>query len=623
MSTQAGAEIQHAGRAGEREGFPTGGTAYDWMFAIISALFIGGIYLVGWATTHNSTVLSIFTPWYAVLFAGFVLLLAYLVFAMLRYHAQGYPWKRALPQSYFPSLLGLLLFVVALAGTQFWQALSVSLTGLETLLLPTTLVALLGAVLIVSGPLRAGWLRFPINAAPNWIACAPLLLSIAWILSICTFATQFAHPFVQAYAASAPAASTVFSDIYTMHADGTAQTRLTFAPQRQYFSPSWSLDGHKIAFALGPGSGPTNLYVMKADGTNPIQLTHLALTCYLPQWSPDGSELVFIAQQGNNVNAAAVYTINADGSNLRRLTHENTWEYGAVWSPDGTQIAFGSRSEGTWHVYVMNADGSNMHVLTSMSGNKPSWSPDGRFIVFTSDVSGHNDLYVMNADGSNVRLLTMYGDHAAWSPDGQHIAFESNRTGNQEIYSMNADGSGITNLTRNPGVDNQLPEWSPDSHEIVYMTQRQVAQPGVSLAQSLGITSIIIQAALLMGFILLLIRRWKLPFGALTLIITLNGLLLSALGDQYMLLPAALLTSLVADLLIWQLHPSVEHPVPYTLFACSVPVIWSALYFLALSLTQRVVWSLPLVTGSIILAGLTGLVLSFAFRLPLYTGGRP
>ncbi len=620
---EEGEQTRHVGSTDRQEAFPAGGLRYDSLFAILSTLFVCGIYLVGRATTQTNTSPGLLRPWYVFLFAGFVLLAALLLLTMLRSHRKGYRWRRALPVGYGLTLPGALLFVGGLIGTFLWQAAAGSLSSLETLVLPTTLIALLGAILLVGGPLRAAWLRFPASTVLGWAAVVPVLLSITWIVSLCMFMTQFAHPWTQATTVTDTTPTPVYSDISTMHADGTAQTRLTLNSSNGYFGPTWSPDGHKIAFALSLGSSPTNLYVMNADGTNPVRLTHISLTCYLQQWSPDGSKLVFIAQQGNDVNTAAVYVINADGSNLRRLTHEDAREYGAVWSPDGKLIAYGSFQDGTWHIYVMHADGSNVRRLTSMSGNKPTWSPDGRSIAFTSDVSGHNDLYMMNADGSHVHLLTAYGDHAAWSPDGQHIAFESNRSGSEEIYSMNRDGSGVTNLTRNPGVENQLPAWSPDSREITYMTQRQAMQLNGAMMQSLGIASIIIQAALLVGVVLLLVQRWRLPFGAFTLMISLNGLLLSVLGNQYVLIPAALLTGLVADVLFWWLHPSVKQPVRYTLLAGSVPVVWSGLYFLTLSLTQGIGWSLPLWTGAILLAGLVGLLLSFLFRLPLDTGGRP
>lgn len=608
-------DVQRISQTGQREGFPLGAWRYDALFVIVSTLFVGGIYLLGRATSQANALPAISSLEDTLLLVGFVLLAALLLLFALRSRRQGYAWRRSLPRGYRLSLSGALLFLIGLAGTQLWSALAGSLTALETLVLPTTLLALIGALLLVGGPLQEAWLHFPVGAAPGWKALFPVILSLACIFSLCTFLTQFAHPWTRTATVTDAMPTTIYSDLYTMRADGTAQTRLTFNPQSNYFGPSWSPDGRKIAFSLGSGSGSFNLYTMNADGSNPMQLTHLDLTCYLQRWSPDGSKLVFIAQQGSDTTTAAIYTINADGSNLRKLTHEHAQEYGPIWSPDGQHIAFGSQRGGSWHVYLMNADGSNVHLLTAMSGNKPAWSPDGHFIVFTSDVSGHNDLYVMDADGSHARLLASYGDHAAWSPDGSRIAFESNRTGNQEIYVMNADGSGITNLSRNPGVDNILPEWSPDSREITYMTQRQAAQSDASLAQSLTIAAIIMQALLLVAFILLLVGRWSISFGAFTLLITLNGFLLSMLTNQYALLPAALVTGLVADILLWRLAPLREHPLRYVFFAVAVPVVWSGLYFLTLALTQEIAWSLPLWTGAIILAGLAGAGLSCLLSL--------
>ena len=48
--------------------------------------------------------------------------------------------------------------------------------------------------------------------------------------------------------------------------------------------------------------------------------------------------------------------------------------------------------------------------------------------------------------------------------------------------------------------------------------------------QSLLIASVLIQIVLKMGFVLLAMRRWRLPLGSLTLVFTLNGLLMCTLA---------------------------------------------------------------------------------------------
>jgi hypothetical protein len=129
-----------------------------------------------------------------------------------------------------------------------------------------------------------------------------------------------------------------------------------------------------------------------------------------------------------------------------------------------------------------------------------------------------------------------------------------------------------------------------------------------SVVQGLGLSGIIIQTTLLMGPVLLLVRRWRLPFGALTALFTLVGLAACALQDQYALLPAAISSGFAADLLSYRLA-TLRSPGALRLFACLVPVVYYVCYFLALALADRVTWSVHLWTGAIVVAGVTGLLL--------------
>src|SRR5258708_3111205 len=136
--------------------------------------------------------------------------------------------------------------------------------------------------------------------------------------------------------------------------------------------------------------------------------------------------------------------------------------------------------------------------------------------------------------------------------------------------------------------------------------------------QPLLIASILLQTGLLMGMSFLLIRRWRLPLGALTLIFTLNGSLMSVLADQYGLIPTMLLAGIVADLLLWLLKPAATRPAALRLFAFLVPLVLSLCYFLTLMLTDTVTfnWSIHLWLGASVMAGIVSLVLSYLLVSP-------
>lgn len=136
--------------------------------------------------------------------------------------------------------------------------------------------------------------------------------------------------------------------------------------------------------------------------------------------------------------------------------------------------------------------------------------------------------------------------------------------------------------------------------------------------KALGVTAFLIQPALLMGVVLLALRRWSLPFGSLTLLITLNTALLSVMHDLYIFVPVAALAGLLADGLIRALRPSTERLAALRVFAFAVPAMLYTFYFVTLLLTTGIAWSTHLWTGAIILAGVVGLLLSYLAAPPSY-----
>jgi len=144
-----------------------------------------------------------------------------------------------------------------------------------------------------------------------------------------------------------------------------------------------------------------------------------------------------------------------------------------------------------------------------------------------------------------------------------------------------------------------------------------------TVEQALLLASILLQTGLLMGMSFLLIRRWRLPLGALTLIFTLNGALMSVLVDQYRLIPTMLLAGIVADLLLWLLKPAATRPVALRLFAFLVPLVLYLCYFLTLMLgygmfTDMVIfnWPIDVWLGASVMAGVVSLVLSYLLVPP-------
>src|SRR5258708_4593706 len=322
---------------------------FDLLMAILGIIFVGGLYLDGWAHAHGMVDRTFFTPWHAVLYSAYFLNAIVLVATLFLNHARGYAWRRAMPAGYELSLLGVPLFALGGVGDVFWHILFGFEVGIEPLLSPTHLVLALSGIFIMSGPLRAALRRSNSASRSGWPSLFPMILSLTAVWSAFTFFTEFAHPFV------------------------------------------------------------------------------------------------------------------------------------------------------------------NTFLVTDGLGN------------------------------------------------GQ---------------------------------------------------------------QSWGAAGILLQAGLLMGLILLALRRWRLPWGTLTVMFTLNVTLLSFLSDQYRLIPVALAAGVVADVLLWWLRPSTTRFNELRLFAFVVPVVLYLFYFLVLGLTEGIVWSIHLSLGSCILAGVVGFLLSYLMVGPQSSGER-
>jgi hypothetical protein len=135
----------------------------------------------------------------------------------------------------------------------------------------------------------------------------------------------------------------------------------------------------------------------------------------------------------------------------------------------------------------------------------------------------------------------------------------------------------------------------------------------------IGMMGIILFTILMMIVIMLLIHRWTLPFGSLTVFFTAGIIEVAFVKKEFLLILGVLLAGLLADGLYQVLKPSVHSPKALRLFAFTIPLIYYSLYFLMLALTATLVWRIHLWAGAIVIAGLIGLALSFVAVPPTYT----
>lgn len=335
--TQTGGQTTSVRRM---EGYPAGGVGFDWAYVLLSALFIAGLWVDGWAHFHGLVDDSFFTPWHFLFYSAFGLVALFTGWHQWRNVQKRHAFTQALPVGYWLSLLGVALFACGGLGDMIWHTLFGIESGSEALTSPTHILLAIGMALVFTGPLRAAWVR---PGGRGWRELGPSILAMTMVFAMAAFFTSYANPTIQVH-------------------------------------------------AMNFGRGET---------------------------------------------------------------------------------------------------------------------------------------------------------------------------------------------------------------------------------QDLGVIAVLWQAALLAGAVLLLVARWRLPFGAFTLMFGLHALLMTLLNDFFAFIPGAMLAGLIADVLVLWLRPSLMRPNAFYAFAYIVPAVYYALYFAALEIVIRVTWSIHVWSGAVFLAGMTGLLVSF-----LLTAGR-
>jgi Tol biopolymer transport system component len=158
--------------------------------------------------------------------------------------------------------------------------------------------------------------------------------------------------------------------------------------------PATSPDGQYLVYTQVDSKGqPTGLSIGNASGQGARDLVPTGQFSYAraPEFSPDGSRIVFAAVTGSSAPLPGkkvgdrsplfdvaeahgipweIWTVKPDGSELQQLTHESEDTPTPTWSPSGDWIAFA----GEIGLYLVDAGGKNtIRVSTAVSGGGVTW----------------------------------------------------------------------------------------------------------------------------------------------------------------------------------------------------------------------------------------------------------
>ena len=192
---------------------------------------------------------------------------------------------------------------------------------------------------------------------------------------------------------------------------------------------------------------------------------------------------------------------------LNPITTDPAPDTDPLWTPNGQQVVFSSQRGGVSGLYRRNADGTGdveQLMIDEDAGGwfARTWASDGDALVFERRVGAQSDLALLSlGDELTVEPLLdseFNESRTMLSPNGRWIAYDSNRSGQPEVYVEWFPELGDRELISTQG--GRRPRWSPDGHELFYLSLSSDRLAVVSVTAEEDFTLLVLTPSLRDGF---------------------------------------------------------------------------------------------------------------------------
>ncbi|MBX9923872.1 MAG: hypothetical protein K2Y01_07150 [Rhabdochlamydiaceae bacterium] len=191
-----------------------------------------------------------------------------------------------------------------------------------------------------------------------------------------------------------------FGDLYIIEVDTGHIERITTNKRWPMESAIW-LSSSQLLFNMFI-QDTLEIYVFDLKSKQLNQLTHSASRTkngYI-SISPDHNHIAFVSRDRNSDDSAGIinpqiFIMDIDGKNRRQLTLDSFINFMPIWSPNGQQIIFlrgnGIDGKGNAQLRIIDKEGAGEGQINDdhiLSG--PKWIVGTSVIIYISEIDGHN-----------------------------------------------------------------------------------------------------------------------------------------------------------------------------------------------------------------------------------------
>jgi hypothetical protein len=145
---------------------------------ILGLWLIFGFFIDGYAHGNlRGSIESIFTPWHAILYSGFLATSGWMIWMITR-RLNQWSGLKAIPVGYELGLVGVFVFGLGGIADLIWHTVFGIEVGLDALRSPSHIMLFIGAILLMTAPLRANWQDPNTKPNPSLLEFLPMLFVV-------------------------------------------------------------------------------------------------------------------------------------------------------------------------------------------------------------------------------------------------------------------------------------------------------------------------------------------------------------------------------------------------------------------------------------------------------------
>jgi DNA-binding winged helix-turn-helix (wHTH) protein/Tol biopolymer transport system component len=161
------------------------------------------------------------------------------------------------------------------------------------------------------------------------------------------------------------------------------------------------------------------LWRARIDGSDALKLTEAPMRVLAPRWSPDGSQIAFVARTDRGAKWQA-FVVSANGGLYRRIAPGVDETTGAAWLDKGKKLVLSSPQ---WdEIRTLDVASGKIAILPGSAHMHGSLiSPSGRFLV--GSTAEGTSFEILDLKTGERRLLVEDANYPSWSADERSVYF--------------------------------------------------------------------------------------------------------------------------------------------------------------------------------------------------------